>query len=89
MKSYYLKPQFFKIVTDYYGTAKVVVNGKRKTLLDCGEPIAMIEGIKAEIIKKGWITKWELMEIREFFRQDNFEVSGLNAKQFEEKYRRK
>ena len=89
MKTYYLKPLFFKTVTDYYGTAVVIVVENQKILLDCGEPIAMIDGIRAEITKKGGITKWELFEIREFFRQDNFEVSGLNAKQFEEKYRRK
>lgn len=81
-----LEAKHSKEISDFYGMAKVITEGRVKALYDGGELIAIIDGVKAKIIPS-YLTEWQIEEVKEFLRQNHFEVGGLSVRKLKERYR--
>lgn len=86
MSEYKLMAIHSAAITDFYGTAKVRVLGSTKELYDGTDKIAVINGIKAKILIRH-LTEWQIEEVKEFLRQNHFEVGGLTLWQLKNKYK--
>lgn len=86
MAEYKLMAIHSATITDFYGTATVRVSGTTKELYDGKDKIAVINGIKAKILVRH-LSEWQIEEVKEFLRQDHFEVGGLTLWQLKNKYK--
>lgn len=86
MYEYKLRAIHSTAVTDFYGTATVRVSGVTKELYDGSDKIAIINGVKAQILIRH-LTEWQIEEVKEFLRQNHFEVGGLTLWQLKNKYK--
>lgn len=81
----YLKAIHSKNITDFYSTAIVKRNGTRLELFDGTVKVAIIDGIKAKILLR-YLTDWQVEEVREFLRQNHFEVGSMSVTELKKRY---
>lgn len=61
----------------FYGKARVDDNGNEKTLYSYNTPVAKIVGNKVELLPKWDFSQTTLRHVKEFLKQNGFEVSSL------------
>lgn len=82
-----MKPVYTKKIDSFYGLAQIRhYEDDRKVLISYGKAIVEINGIRCTLITRQFNRPQEI-HIREFLRQNNFDVGGLTKNELIEKYR--
>ena len=82
-----MKPVYTKKIDSFYGLAQIRhYEDGRKVLISYGKEIAKIDRLKCTFITHQFNRPQEI-HIREFLRQNNFDVGGLTKNELIEKYR--